>query len=264
MQSQDISIPFILILGTLVIFAMALFTVVFVFLYQRKIMNNERERQLMFERNQLELLNNSIQVQEDERFKISSDLHDEIGALLSTCKLNIRSLETNNFNNEEKQNVLQETQKLLDLMNIEIRNISALLSPYTVTNFGLNEALKELLNRINASEIISFHYSSNYHRAFVPAKIELIMYRIAQELLNNIIKHASPKNIYVDLRTDESKLILMIKDDGIQFDDTENQNHRSGGIGLKNIQSRLQILNAKAKSENMEGTGTTVTISIDL
>src|ERR1035441_4437526 len=123
MQSQDIGIPFIFILGTLVMFAMALLVVIFVFKYQRKLMTDDRERQQIFESNQLELLNNSIQVQEEERDKISSDLHDEIGALLSTCKLNLRSIETNNFTNEEKLNVLQRSRKLLDLMNSEIRNI---------------------------------------------------------------------------------------------------------------------------------------------
>jgi signal transduction histidine kinase len=264
MQSQDIGIPFIFILGTLVMFAMALLVVIFVFKYQRKLMTDDRERQQIFESNQLELLNNSIQVQEEERDKISSDLHDEIGALLSTCKLNLRSIETNNFTNEEKLNVLQETRKLLDLMNSEIRNISVLLSPYTVTNFGLNEALKEYLNRINLSELISLHFNGNYNRGLVTARTELVLYRIAQELLNNIIKHASPMNIYVDLRTEEGRLILIIKDDGIQIDGKANQNKTSSGIGLKNIQSRLQILNAKANYEYMEGIGTTVTISMSL
>jgi len=264
MSEKDINIPFVFVIGTIILLTLVIFIILFVVLYQRKILKHEIDKRDIIEANKIELLNNTINIQEEERKTISSDLHDEWGPLLSTIKLNLKQIETTNHD-KFKHTKISETYKIVDTLVEEMRNISRLLSPFTVTEFGLADAIKELSDRINKSDSLKIIFEENYQRKLVPQKVELTLYRITQELLNNIIKHANAKNINIELQTTIEKLTLIIKDDGKGFDINNKNVSLNRGNGLKNIQSRLYIINAHIAYESgLISDGTKVTIEIAL
>jgi signal transduction histidine kinase len=175
MSEKDINIPFVFVIGTLILLGLVIFIILFVLLYQRKVLNHEKEKMNIIEENKVELLNTTINIQEEERKNISSDLHDEWGPLLSAIKLNLKQIETINHQ-ELKQAKISETYKIVDTLVEEMRNISRLLSPFTVTEFGLAEAIKELCGRINDN--LKINFKENYQRELVSQKVELTLYRI--------------------------------------------------------------------------------------
>jgi signal transduction histidine kinase len=265
MPEKDINIPFVFVIGTLILLALVIFIILFVVLYQRKVLKHEKEKLNIIEENKVELLNNTINIQEEERKNISSDLHDEWGPLLSAIKLNLKQIETINHD-KFKQAKISETYKIVDTLVEEMRNISRLLSPFTVTEFGLADAVRELCERINDNDTIKISFKESYYRELVSQKVELTLYRITQELLNNIIKHAEAKNVFIELETNAEKLTLIIKDDGKGFDMNNKNVSLSRGNGLNNIQSRLLIINADVIYEswlNKEGTKVTVEVKLD-
>lgn len=264
MSEKDINIPFVFVIGTLILLVLVIFIILFVLLYQRKTINYEKEKMNLIEENKIELLNNTINIQEEERKTISSDLHDEWGPLLSAIKLNLKQIETIN-NDQIKQTKISETYNIVDTLVEEMRNISRLLSPFTVTEFGLAEAIKELCGRINDNDGLKINFKENYQRELVSQKVELTLYRITQELLNNIIKHAEAKNVLIELQTNSEKLIIVIKDDGKGFDVKNKNVTLTRGNGLNNIQSRLFIINAHVAYESgLISEGTKVTVEVNL
>ena len=152
MPEKEINIPYIFVIVTVIILLLAIFIILFVALYQRRAIRHEREKRNIFEANKMELLNNTINTQEEERKTISFDLHDEWGALLTTIKLNLKQIETINHQ-EYKQTKIEDTYKIVDTLIEEMRNITRLLSPVIVTDDGLAEAIKELCVRLKNNEI---------------------------------------------------------------------------------------------------------------
>lgn len=199
-----------------------------------------------------------IEGEEKERGRLARELHDGLGQMLSTVKLNISSLDGNVINQKEKQ--LNTSLSLIDDACNELRNISHNLMPGALIKLGLIAALKEFTDKINHSGALNIHLQAHGIENRLSSSVETGLYRIIQELLSNIVKYAQAKNVTLQLIKDEKLLTTMIEDDGVGFDVLSVE--KSNGIGWKNIKSRVQFLSGSFDVDSHPGRGTTVTIEI--
>jgi two-component system, NarL family, sensor kinase len=198
-----------------------------------------------------------IEAEEKERKRIAGDLHDGLGQLLSTAKLNVASLEESTP--EEDRKLLNNSMALIDEACQEVRNISHNMMPGALIRLGLLPAIKELADKISASGRLKVELESNFNSR-LEENTEIALYRVVQEVLNNMIRHAEAEKISLDFRKDKERLHVMIKDNGKGFDTAVMQD--SDGLGWKNIYSRVSLLNGELSVRSAPGKGSSVNISL--
>ena len=197
------------------------------------------EQQLTNEKinKQKQLTQATIEGQEKERSEISKELHDNINQILVTIKLYLElALDDNRLKDDL---IKRSSEKIMYCIN-EIRTLSKSLAPPSLNEYGLVEAITELIENIRLTKTFNIDLkvkldSINQFNSLQ----QLYIYRIIQEQLNNIIKHANAKNVSVELIENFQSIDLIIRDDGKGF----NPKEKSGGIGLTNIQNRAELLN---------------------
>lgn len=187
-----------------------------------------------------------LQGEEQERQRITQDLHDSMGGMLANIRMTISA--NNSFH---KENVIDKLDQTID----EMRRISRNLMPETLKNIGLEIALKELCETMTQKyftiQFEAFNLSEN-----IPFKTQIALYRIAQESISNITKYAQATNVIVQISQNKNILNLTIEDDGIGFDKSEIVY----GLGLKNIQNRVQLINGTVEIASNKGEGTTINV----
>lgn len=201
---------------------------------------------------QKERMLNEIAILENERKRMAYDLHDGLGPMLSAIKLNINSIETNT---DEDKAIIQKASNHIDDGIKNMRSISYNLLPVTLERKGLFEALREFIEYSSAKSKLPIQLFLK-HQVEVPKETEIHIFRILQEIIHNSIKHAQAKNLYIGFGYEEERIVIFAKDDGIGFDVAKIK-ETSGGLGLKSIESRADILNCLVLIESSPGKGTT-------
>lgn len=201
---------------------------------------------------QKERMLNEIAILENERKRMAYDLHDGLGPMLSAIKLNINSIETNT---DEDKAIIQKASNHIDDAIKNMRSISYNLLPVTLERKGLFEALREFIEYSSAKSNLPIQLFLK-HQVEVPKEKEIHIFRILQEIIHNSIKHAQAKNLYIGFGYEEERIVIFAKDDGIGFDVAKIK-ETSGGLGLKSIESRADILNCLVLIESSQGKGTT-------
>ncbi|MFN5706197.1 MAG: sensor histidine kinase [bacterium] len=157
--------------------------------------------------------------EEQERKRIATELHDGMGSMLSTLKLNAESIELDDKNLSDKELIAYKNIiELIDKACIELRNISHNMLPTGMEQFGLIQSLQSILKKINTSSEINFNLDTYNLNERFNRELELSLYRITLELINNIIKHSNAKNATTQLIKNEESITLMVVDDGIGFE----------------------------------------------
>lgn len=233
----------VLFFGTLGMLVLAIGLVVFIVFHQKKIIKYQQQLQRLEEEQQQILLNASIRWQEEERQRIAADLHDDAGPLLATARLYLNDNLVHQDISTQLQSIYNAKQIIDDTIQL-IRNISHSLMPPTLKNFGLESAINDLFQKISGSGAINascrFH---DYRERMLPQR-ELLIFRVAQELVNNILKHSNSSFIHLTQNNSDGKFYIRLHHDGkgITQADFERMNKSSVGLGLKNIQSRMKVL----------------------
>ncbi len=201
--------------------------------------------------------------QEEERLRISADLHDRLGSMLSTVKLLFSGLENKiDKHQESHQNQYDTAKNLIDDACVEIRRISHHLGAGMVANFGLDNAVKELCESINQSGTLACFAHIYQMPKDLPLNVQTEIYRMVQESLNNVIKHAEASEVNVQFNVHEKILNLLIEDNGQGFD-TQNPSTQPG-LGLKSIQNRVNLLKGDFHIDSSLQGGTTLIIDIPI
>jgi two-component system, NarL family, sensor kinase len=200
-----------------------------------------------------------IEAEEKERGRIAQELHDGLGQMLSTARLNVAGLEDSVV--EEDKQYLEKSLKIIDDACVEVRNISHNMMPNALMRLGLISAIRELVNNVNSSKTLKIDFSSNVKES-LGKSLDITIYRIVQEVLNNMIKHAKADHINLDLNRNGKNLIINIKDNGIGFNTDELK--ESKGMGWKNIFSRVSMLNGTIELNSKPKEGTIVYINLTL
>jgi two-component system, NarL family, sensor kinase len=258
------SVSTVLFFGTIGMLALTIGLIVFIIFHQRKVIRYQMKLQRMEQDQQKLLLNASIRLQEEERQRIAADLHDDAGPLLATARLYLNENLVNLDKTSQLQSIYNAKQIIDDTIQL-IRNISHSLMPPTLKNFGLESAVNDLFQKISGSG--SMNASSRFHdyRERLQTENELIIFRVIQELVNNILKHSNASFIHLTQNTSGNKFFIRLHHDGrgITQNDFIKLNKSNVGLGLKNIQSRLKVLHGKIFFEkDMSQTYYKVTIEL--
>lgn len=204
-----------------------------------------------------------IEAEEKERVRIARELHDGIGQQLSAAKLNISGLQASlKTNKPEEELMLKNALDLLDESVKEVRAVSHSMVPNALIKSGLVMAVREFVNKISTSGNLKVNLEIVGMNERLDGTIENILFRVMQELVNNIIKHAQASEVSIQFIKHEKELTILIEDNGKGFDVNKKLNETDGGIGLKNIQSRIDFLNGEVIFDSYLNKGTTVTIEI--
>ncbi|WP_108805545.1 MULTISPECIES: sensor histidine kinase [unclassified Aquimarina] len=235
---------------------LAFITLLFIYKQRQKIKNNEilalqKQQEIV----KLEAL---IKGEEKERNRLGQDLHDGINGDLSVIKYKITSIESSQLMEKEKQ-FHSEAIELLDNTVEQIRLISHNLAPSILQDFNLTQAIQQLCDKINSTYTVNINFQYFGHHLVLEQEKEISIYRIIQELVNNIIKHANATEAIVQINNHNNRLYITVEDNGKGFDlDT-----KSYGIGLQNIKSRVSFLNADLEISSCDQ-GTSIHINLDL
>src|ERR1700749_3667364 len=258
------TVSLVLFFGTIGMLALTIGLIVFIIFHQRKVIRYQMRLQKMEQDQQKLLLNASIRLQDEERQRIAPDLPSESGPLLATARLYLNENLVNLDKSTQLQSIYNAKQIIDDTIQL-IRNISHSLMPPTLKNFGLESAVNDLFQKISGSG--SMNASSRFHdyRERLQSENELIIFRVIQELVNNILKHSNASFIHLTQNTSVSKFFIRLHHDGrgITQNDFNKLNKSNVGLGLKKIQSRLKVLHGQIFFEkDMSQTYYKVTIEL--
>ena len=247
------------------IFALVIILFLFSFIikYQKKSIAFQTEKKVMQSAFEQELLKTQLEIQEQTLKNISQEIHDNIGQVLSLAKLHLATADVNNPDSINQK--LGDSKNLISKAITDLRNLSKSLDTDAISAIGLFNATKNELELIQRAGFHHTHLVLEGVLYKLESNVELILFRVLQEVLNNTIKHAGAKNITVQFDYQSHLLTLKITDDGNGFDLSRINDHANNefGLGLKNMYNRAKIVNADFLMESRIGEGTSVTISIN-
>ena len=198
-----------------------------------------------------------LEAEEKERTRIAQDLHDGVGQMMSAARMNLSSFYNNINIPQDESKSLSNIIKLVDDSCKEIRTVSHSMMPLVLSNKGLPEAIEELLSKINPSVLQTRFYNEGFAER-PDSNTETILFRVIQECINNTLKHAEASHLDISIIKDKEGISVTIEDDGKGFDVLSVED----GMGLKNIQSRIQFLKGTVETDTAPGRGTSYVIHI--
>ena len=215
------------------------------------------------ERKELEkrVLIATIETEENERSRFAREIHDGLGPLLSTIKLYVNELETSE--QEEREPHTQYIIQLIDEAVSSARNIANNITPKIITDYGLLRSLEEFCTGINATKLLQIRFLPEGINQNLGNTIEVSLYRIITELINNTIKHAQAQQVLIELKQEGNRIWLKYKDDGIGFELDRALEKGDHTLGLRNIISRVRSLKGDFSFRNTSP-GIEVKIGLDL
>ena len=258
-DKNDITL-FIIIIIAILLFLLSFIAAV-LFLYQKKNILYFKQLEDVknnYERNSLQ---SQIEIQEQTFQDISREIHDNIGLSLTLAKLQLNTIELNSTVKTGEN--IESSIELITKAIQDLSDISKSLNSEAIKTHGLYNTLKVETEKINRSGKLFIEFSEEGNIAFLESNKELILYRIAQEALNNILKHANASSVWIKLTYEMNGIKLSIEDNGNGFDKLEVEKYRSGKIptGLSNIRTRAKTMNGECIIKSSPGNGTTIIIS---
>ncbi len=226
---------------------------VFLIFFIATVISHQRRNQALHK----EKLNAEITTQEKERARIASDLHDDLGPMLSTVKLLINNVDL--VSNDDKQ-TLSKANDYIDGVLLQLRTISNDLVPHALGRKGLVVAVDEFISERNEKRCMQVLFKPA-DKLIVPTAQGIHLYRIMHEVIHNADKHAKAAGMEIYLENKSEQLILTMRDNGCGFD-TKDASTVQKGLGLKNIMSRVESMKGNIYLRSAPGKGTEYTIEI--
>lgn len=261
-QLQRIALEKQKFLRNIIIGVGVLLLIIVVFQYNRYQLRQKNKYQQELNRQQNELFNAIAAAQDQERKRIAQDIHDSLGSILSAAKLKLSSIKDSQpILTDEHSEKYKTAMNLLDEASAELRSISHNIMPATLSKLGLIAALKNLTGTISSHSGLQIYFTSHDFTERIPEQMEMSIYRIILELLNNIVKHAGADKVTIQLIKYPDHINVSVEDNGKGFDYSLALQEKKG-IGLGNILSRVDYLNGTINVDAVSGRGTTVIIEV--
>lgn len=219
----------------------------------------EQKRRLTEKR----ILNTIISTEEKERQRFSKDLHDGLGPLLSSVKMSVSAL-AQMEQDASKKEIIQNTDYVINEAIKSLKEISNNLSPHILNNFGLARAVTNFINRLTLPDSLRINFQTNLRAERFDNNVEVILYRVLCELINNTIKHAGAGKINIRLMHEGEVITIAYHDNGRGFDParaTAFSSHK--GMGLSNIVSRISSLKGTIQIDSKPGEGVRIFIKVN-
>ncbi len=201
-----------------------------------------------------------VNIQEKERYSIARELHDEAGQSLSSLKLSLSRLEQDQDCPPRIQGRLQELKNVADNVLEDIHRLAMALRPAVLDHLGLIAALEQLASNLK-SERLSIHIKAvGFDGQRLPPDVETSLYRIVQEGLTNVVRHARASDVGILLEKDADKVKLFVEDNGVGFE--QNPIEENMRIGLIGMRERAEMLGGKLTIESSPGKGTSIIVEV--
>ncbi|MEP6735331.1 MAG: sensor histidine kinase [Chryseolinea sp.] len=258
---SEYQIGLLIAAGTVGMLLLAIAIILFMVFYQKRMIEEQYNRQKLELAYQQKMMDAALESQESERKRVAGDLHDSLGGMLSAVRVGITTLARQLPNPQ----VLEQQKYMIDETINTLRSISRDLMPSTLEKFGLVHALRELCEQLHKTTMMPITFNEHGEFERLAPKKELMVFRIAQELTNNAVKHAQARSINVIL-SGSSKLEMAIEDDGVGFDaEAQRTDRKFGkGLGLFNIENRARLLNGKLEYTSTREKGSKIILTMPL
>jgi two-component system NarL family sensor kinase len=246
MNPQSDDIKYLIIVGiSVMLLLMVSFLLLFI-INQKKKLQYQQQIQNLNEQQQNQLIEAAVRSEEIERHRIAETLHDEVGAILSSARLHFTGIKSDQLEPRERQ-IYDKGKDLLDDAIKQVRGISHNLHSNILKEFGLNEAIKHFLDKISKQDVLKTSTALDQNYTTQNTENDISIYRMVQELVNNIIKHANAHEIIVSSSFNNHLLTLTLFHDGkgLTQQEFEKLRFNKEGLGLKNIQNRIILLRGK-------------------
>lgn len=212
--------------------------------------------------NQRMMMKNIIKAQEDERKRISRELHDSVAQEMLSSLVDLRVLKYMNVE-EDVRHKVQQTEGVLMRLLDDIRHLSVELRPATLDDLGLEAAFRTHFKWIEKNYGLRVQFSSKIERKRYEGEVETVVYRICQEAVFNTLKYAETDEVFVSLYEEQNALQLIVHDEGIGFD-LQYGSPRGTGLGLFGMRERAELVKGQLRMHSYPGSGTTVQVTIPL
>jgi signal transduction histidine kinase len=258
--TQEKDIITIVLVGSFITLLVVAFLVSFVYFYQRRHFAFLREKEQIQSKFQEELLKTQLEIQEETFKTISEEIHDNIGQTLSFVKLNMNTLHVTLREGEEE--TWQESKDLLTRVIQDLRNLSRSLNTDFIQDIGFINAVRQQLALLEKTGLYTTSLVVSGEQQSYSVHRELVLFRIVQESLNNIVKHAEATQILIRMHYKPERLSITVEDDGKGFEAERTTRDKNGGIGLRNMINRITLINGSIRINSSPGKGTLVSIDL--
>ena len=256
--TEDNKAGLIIVSGIFIMFFMGIILLLFFYFSKKKIVEKELEKKNAELQYSKDLINATLATQEKERKRIAQDLHDDISSKLNIVSLNCHLLSLGNLTKEKETEV---TGTIIDLSAKVLdnsRRIAHNLFPPVFDKFGLNAAIEELCKEFNTVNNVTVKYQNNIDFNSSQKENHMHVFRILQELINNSLRHGKASHISITFNN-ANGITCFYKDNGHGFDSESSENKK--GLGMKNIESRINFLNGTIAVHSKINEGTNVIFS---
>jgi two-component system NarL family sensor kinase len=255
--SSEISI---IVISSAFLFVVAIGIIILVLVYQKRQLQYLSEKEQLQTRFDKQILESRLEIQEQTFRILSQEIHDNIGQVLSLVRMNLGSMEI--FKERNNDELLSTTKFLVAKVIQDLRDLSKMLNADYVSEIGLCQAIGRELDIISRAGIWETNLSSEGDVYRLGEKKEVIIFRIVQEILNNIIKHANGTKIAVKLAYLPTEVLLVISDNGVGFDLSLMQANKQFGLGIRNMYNRARLIGAEYSISSELGKGTLVQLRL--
>ena len=238
-----LDITFMITIGIAAMLLLAAGFLLLMMVNQRKKWLLQKQMSQLKEHQQNQLIESAVRSEEGARHRIAEMLHDEVGALLSSSRIFLVEMNTQNLSEDDKQDHAK-VKEMIDESIQKVRTISHNLHSTILKEFGLNEAIRHFMKKVTGGTVVNSIVELDDEYQLSNAETDLAVYRIVQELVNNLIKHAQPRLINITSSLSENQLQLQIQHNGkgLTQEQFEELRFKPAGLGLKNIQNRIILL----------------------
>jgi signal transduction histidine kinase len=266
MQDKNQEILIIIVIGGIIALLLVGFVITTLFLYQRRQHKQEKELSRLREEFNQELLSSQIEIQENTMRLIGEELHDNVKQQLVFVSRSLCTL-AYTTSSEEDKNVLSTTGVFIDKAISDIQHLSNTLHTERIAEEGLIPTIKAEVANINRLGFLNVTYDSDLYYNYFNGQTTIFLYRMLQESLQNILKHAQATHVNIKVYcSDEHTFALEIQDNGRGFNlaDEKAKKDKSGGVGVKSMMNRANLIGATITIDSAIGKGTTVKITIPI
>lgn len=263
MPDKSQEIYFIIILGVILGLLLVGFIVTMLFLYQRRQQRAEREMRHLKDQYEREALRSQLEIQENTFKTISQELHDNIGQMLSVVKISLSILPMEK--EHPAQQAIENARQVLNKAIYDLSNLTKSLHTDRIADIGLTDAIRFELELLKKSGILQVQFSVTGEDFVFEEQKGIFLFRMFQEILNNILKHSRATAVIVDLiYSPGNNFVMAVEDNGLGFElpAADQPDPGSRGVGLKSMYNRARLIGARLEISSQPGKGTRVVVSL--
>lgn len=245
--------------ATLVVLILSSFGIIFTIIYKKKQHAFKIEKEITQAQFRQQILQSQLEIQEQTLQHVSNELHDNIAQIASIIKMNLHTIKLDNISKAEQK--LEDIKDLTRQLISDVKGLSINLNGELIAQIGLYRAIEVEVDRINKTELFNASFDKDGDLVLLDNDKAIILYRMIQEIINNIVKHSNANEIKLKLFTNENFITLALSDNGNGFNVDEKLKNGTSS-GLYNLHKRAKLINAKLTINSVINEGTNVTIEL--